>query len=327
MSALTPITRLAPSPTGALHLGNARTFLVNWVLARRNGWRILLRIDDLEGPRIKPGADREAIEDLQWLGLDWDAEAPRPSTRLARHAEALKDLTGRGCVYPCICTRSEIERDAGPDIRHEPDGAVQYPGTCRGRFRSKEETLQSTGRAPAMRFHVPSRGVSFDDAFHGRITFSGGRDVGDFVVQKADGEFAYQLATVVDDADAGVTHVVRGDDLLASTFRQLLVYEALDMTRKTPHYMHIPLVVGPDGRKLAKRHGDTRLRQLRDEGVSAGQVRHLLATWSGWTPAGVETSVQEWVERFELDRLPRQAVVYDDVCDRPGPCAKLRGAS
>ncbi len=327
MSAPKPTTRLAPSPTGALHLGNARTFLVNWVLARRNGWRILLRIDDLDGPRIKPGADLQAIEDLRWLGLDWDAEAPRPSARAPRHREALQMLLDRGSVYPCVCTRSEIERAATVDARREPDGAVQYPGTCLGRFRSREEALQSTGRKPAMRFHVPAREVSFDDSFHGRTNFAGGRDLGDFVVQKADGEFAYQLATVVDDADAGVTHVIRGDDLMASTFRQLLVHEALGLQNQTPHYMHLPLIIGTDGRKLAKRHGDTRLRQLREEGVTAGQVRRQLALWSGWTPAGPEASMNEWLNRFDLTHMPREAVVYDDARQRPTPFAAARGAS
>lgn len=318
-------TRLAPSPTGALHLGNARTFLITWVLARRSGWRVLLRIDDLEGPRVKAGADRQAIEDLKWLGLDWEGPVLYQSTRYSAYAQALTQLERAGMTYPCVCSRTEIEAAAGTRI--EPDQATRYPGTCRGRFASVAEARQVTGREPASRFAVPDRTISYSDAFAGQHRFHGQRQLGDFVVRKSDGEIGYHLATVVDDAAAGVTHVVRGQDLIASTPRQILVYEALGMATKIPTYMHLPLILGTDGKKLAKRHGDTRLGQLRQEGVSAGAVRALLARWSGWTPAGAEATLDEWTERFSLTGLPREAIVYDDARDRPGsrPLAAARG--
>lgn len=310
-------TRLAPSPTGALHLGNGRTFLVNWVLARQQGWRVLLRIDDLEGPRIKPGADSQAIQDLGWLGLDWDEPPAWQSRRTEAYAAALEALIQAGAVYPCTCTRSEIALASGG--REEPDQAAFYPGTCRGRYATPAEAKCATGRDAALRFMVLEREICFEDSFLGRQCFFGQRDIGDFIVRKSDGEWGYQLANVVDDAEAGVTHIVRGEDLLASAPRQILIYEALGLQAKRPQYTHLPLVVGPDGRKLGKRHGDTRLSYLREAGVSAGQVRHLLARWSGWAPSELETSLEEWLERFVLKHLPRPRVVYDDDRDRPTP--------
>ena len=318
-----PATRLAPSPTGALHLGNARTFLINWVLARQNNWRVLLRIDDLEGPRIKPGAQAQVIEDLAWLGLDWEEPVIRQSQRTAAYKEALDALDAAGFVYPCTCTRSEISAIAAGRV--EPDQGEFYPGTCRGRHASLDEALRTTGRPPAIRFRVPAQSIIVPDQRLEMRTFRGQHDLGDFIVRKSDGEFGYQLANVVDDIDLGITHVVRGEDLLASAPRQMLLYEALGMGKRIPAYIHLPLVAGPDGRKLAKRHGDTRISQLRQEGISAGRIRHMLATWSGWNPTSEETSIAEWIDRFDLARLPAAPVAYDDAHDRPRPA--LRGVS
>src|SRR3954451_17510777 len=263
------ITRLAPSPTGALHLGNARTFLVNWLLARRNGWRIVLRIEDLDGPRIKAGADRQAIQDLRWLGLDGDGEPVYQSSRRDSYRAPIDRLIASGAAYPCVCSRREVELSASAP--HAEDGAAVYPGTCRGRFGTIDEAKTAAGREPAIRFRVPegSAGViEFVDAFAGAQRFDVARDLGDFVIAKADGTPAYQLAVVVDDADAGITQVVRGDDLLDSTPRQVLLYRALGLAEEIPQYLHLPLVIGEDGRRLAKRHGDTRLSTYRQRGVT-----------------------------------------------------------
>ena len=309
-----PTTRLAPSPTGALHLGNARTFLVNWVLAAQRDWRVLARIDDLEGPRVKAGADRQALEDLRWLGLSWEGEAAYQSRRTEAYSAALSSLSAGGRTYPCTCTRAEIERQS---VATAADGAPLYTRACLG---ADVASRRAERRVASTRFRVSSQTVRFADEVCGPQQFDAETDLGDFVVRKADGEFAYQLATVVDDAAAGVSHVVRGHDLLASTPRQILLYEALGLGDRVPRHAHLPLVLGTDGKKLAKRHGDTRLRQLRDEGVTAGQVRRLLATWSGFEPAEArETSVAEWVNSFDLSRLPRRAIVYDDARQRPRP--------
>ena len=300
------LTRLAPSPTGAFHLGNARTFLINYVMARQSGWRILLRVEDLDGPRIKAGADRAGIEDLQWLGIEWDEGPVYQAWRNAEYRAAAERLVAEGRAYPCICSRREVEVAASAP--HAEDGAAVYPGTCRGRFKSIEAARRETGRPPAVRFEVSAGEVSFKDQFAGWVAYEPARQLGDFVILKADGTAAYQLAVVLDDAGAGVTHIVRGDDLLDSTPRQILLYRALGLAEKLPEYCHLPLVVGTDGRRLAKRHGDTRVSHYRETGVSSGRMLALLARWSG-LDCGEEATMADMVERFELRHVPREPVV------------------
>ncbi len=301
------VTRLAPSPTGALHLGNARTFLVNWLLARQNGWRVILRIEDIDGPRIKPHADRQAIEDLRWLGLDWDEGPIYQTARMPLYAEALQRLMASGHAYCCTCTRKEVELAASAP--HAEDGAAIYPGRCRGRFADAADARARTGRTPAIRFMVPDLDMTIHDNFHGAYGCNPERDLGDFVIAKADGTPSYQLAVVVDDADAGVQHVVRGDDLLDSTPRQLLLYKALGWEDRIPQYWHLPLVVGKDGRRLAKRHGDTRIAHYRDAGVTCGRLLALLARWCG-VESGDAISLDELLRCFDITRLPRERIVF-----------------
>ncbi len=298
-----PTTRLAPSPTGALHLGNARTFLLNWLLARQRGWRMVLRIEDLDGPRIKRGADREAIEDLKWLGIDWDEGPIYQSSRKAKYAAAIDHLVKRGAAYPCVCSRSEVNQAASAP--HAEDANTIYPGTCRGRFKSLEEAQKVSGWPAVLRFAVPDGAVEFKDRFKGVQRFNVASQLGDFVIAKADGTPAYQLAVVVDDADMNMTEVVRGDDLIDSTPRQILLYEALGWSKQIPNYYHLPLIVGADGRRLAKRHGDTRLAYYRERGVAASRVLELLKRWSGMDGS-----------EFDLEQLPRQAIIFSEEDNR-----------
>jgi glutamyl-tRNA synthetase len=298
-------TRLAPSPTGALHLGNARTFLVTWLLARRHGWSITFRIDDLDGPRVKRGADTAAVDDLRWLGLDWDEGPLSQSARRAVHAAALSELIARRLVYPCVCHRKEIEQAAAAP--HAEDGAAVYPGTCRGKYETADAARVASGREPAWRFATNDVPVRFDDAVTGPQTFVPSRDLGDFIVAKADGTPAYQLATVCDDADANVTRVVRGDDLISSTPRQMLLYDAIRPGQTPAFYAHLPLVVGTDGRRLAKRHGDSRLSFYRGRGVTPGQVLRLLGRWCGVNEA---STTDELLARFDFSTLPRDPIVF-----------------
>ena len=302
------LTRLAPSPTGALHVGNARTFLATWLLARRHGWRVSLRVEDLDGPRVKPGAAAAAMDDLRWLGLDWDNGPLLQSSRAPAHAAAVRQLLAQGDAYPCVCTRREVA--AAASAPHADDGATVYPGTCRGRFASVEDATRFAGRPPAIRFRVPPGPVTWDDWVAGTQRYPDvAAQLGDFVIAKADATAAYQLAVVVDDAAAGVTHVVRGDDLLDSTPRQILLYRALGMAAAIPQYAHLPLVVGTDGRRLAKRHGDSRLSFYRGRGVAAGRVRQLLARWCG-VAVSADAPIAELLERFDLDRLPPNPITF-----------------
>jgi glutamyl-tRNA synthetase len=196
------LTRLAPSPTGAFHLGNARTFLINYLLARREGWQILLRVEDLDGPRVKAGADRAGIEDLRWLGIDWDAGPVYQAERAAEYRAAADRLVAAGLAYPCVCSRRDVERAASAP--HAEDGAAVYPGTCRDRFGSVEDARRAAGREPAIRFRIPADPVSFDDQFAGPVAYPDpARQLGDFVILRNDGLAAYQLAVVCDDARAG----------------------------------------------------------------------------------------------------------------------------
>jgi glutamyl-tRNA synthetase len=300
-------TRLAPSPTGALHLGNARTFLVNWALARQRGWQIVLRIDDLDGPRIKRGADRVAVDLLQWIGIDWDDGPDYQSWWMDDYRAVLQQLHTLGRIYPCHCTRSEIQA-ASQSAPHADEHELRYPGSCRpGEPVSARLDSRLTADA-AWRLLVPEGETSFDDEFAGTFSTNVQANVGDFLVATKQGTPSYQLAVVIDDARSKINRVVRGDDLLSSTPRQLLLYQALGL-QPVPKYWHLPLVVGPDGRRLAKRHGDSRLSHYRQRGVAPQRIVGLLAQWCGVGPR-TEMTAAEFLQRFALSRMPRQRVVF-----------------
>ncbi|MFN4242824.1 MAG: tRNA glutamyl-Q(34) synthetase GluQRS [Tepidisphaerales bacterium] len=303
-------TRLAPSPTGALHLGNARTFLLNFLLARTLNWRILCRIDDLDGPRVKPGADRDALDDLRFLGITWDVGPVYQSHRLEHYRAAAARLLEQGHAYPCTCSRAEVESAASAP--HASDGATPYPGTCRGRYRSLDDA-RASGKPACLRFRFDAPPVAFHDQLHGDVRIDP-TTLGDFPILKADGTPAYQLACAIDDAEDGITRIVRGDDLLDSTPRQLAVQRALRLPDHACRFYHLPLVVGPDGRRLAKRHGDTRIATYRQLGVTAGRLLRLLARWSGipWPHARDPETADDLLPCFDPDRLPTRPTVFTD---------------
>jgi glutamyl-tRNA synthetase len=298
-----PTGRLAPSPTGAQHVGNARTYLIAWLSARARGGRVLLRIEDIDSPRTKPGATKSAFEDLRWLGLDWDGDVAVQSSRMDLYTEALRLLQSREMVYPCTCSRSDVEQAASaPHADHE---VPFYPGTCASRRASEAAALGN--RPYCWRFRLTGESPAFDDLYRGPTSLDLRQCGGDFVVWKMPGAPggssgpAYQLAVVVDDAAQGVTEVVRADDLIPSTPRQLLLYRALDL--KPPRFCHVPLVVGPDGRRLAKRHGDTRLVALRDAGVRPEALLGLLAWSCGWLGDMRPVTACEQLSRFQLGTI------------------------
>jgi glutamyl-tRNA synthetase len=306
---MTPVGRLAPSPTGAQHVGNARTYLIAWLSARSQGGRVVLRIEDIDSPRVKPGAAEQALEDFRWLGLDWDSGPVVQSQRLPLYEDAFKQLQLGELVYPCTCTRADVERAASaPHIEHE--GPV-YPGTCAHRCAADAACL---GDVPyCWRFRLPAVTPSFVDSIRGPTQIDLDQVGSDFVVWKpparpgAPSMPAYQLAVAVDDAAQGVTEVIRGDDLIPSTPRQLILYELLGLT--APAFSHVPLVVGPDGRRLAKRHGDTRLATLRDAGVRAEILLGLLAWSCGWMEAVRPVTACELIPYFQLEKIPNTPFV------------------
>jgi glutamyl-tRNA synthetase len=306
--------RYAPSPTGALHVGNARTALLAWLQVRARGGVFVMRVEDLDRPRTVAGATDRLLEDLRWLGLDWDEGPGRggpcgpylQSERGAIYEEAIARLTAAGQVFECFCSRQEIAAASAP---HGPqDDGPRYPGTCRALAPALVEQRRAQGRKGSLRFLVPDGTVRFDDALHGPQSMDVGATVGDFVVRRADGIHAYQLAVAVDDALMGVTDVLRGDDLLGSTPRQLLLLQALGLP--VPRHLHVPLLLGADGQRLSKRKGDINLGWLREHGVAPQRLVAELARTCGLTDRR-EIEPRELIASFDPSRIARQPVAFD----------------
>lgn len=300
------VGRLAPSPTGALHLGNVRTFMIAYLRARSLGGKVIMRIEDLDHPRDKIGADVEALEDLKYLGFDWD-EVYRQSERVELYREAITKLHEESLVYPCVCSRRDVE--AAQSAPHEGD-QLYYPGICRGRFSSWQEAVKLK-TSPCWRFAVPPKTeISFEDVFAGRFSMDVSKTLGDFPLARDEAGAGYTLAVVVDDLAMGVTEVVRGDDLLAATPQQILLARHLG-AKKIPDYCHVPLVVGRDGKRLAKRHGDTRIASYRKSGVKREEIIGFLAASCGWCEEGERISLENLLPRFSLDTIPHTPLVVE----------------
>lgn len=301
------VGRLAPSPTGRLHLGHARSFLLAWWHARSRGGRIVLRLEDLDVVRVKPEMLEATLEDLRWLGLDWDGAAYIQSSGVADIDAAAEALLARGLAYPCTCTRKEILAAllAALSAPHGGESAAIYPGTCRGKYATLEDAERAAGRPAALRFRVPDIVVRIEDGVQGVHEYDARRVIGDFPISRRIGMPAYQLAVVVDDARQGVTEIVRGADLLESCARQWLLQEALGLPH--PRWWHVPLVTDESGRRLAKRSDDVSLARLR----AAGTDPRLIVAWAARS-AGMEVPAKahahEITPRFDMVRLPRSEV-------------------
>ena len=314
------VGRLAPSPTGALHLGNVRTFMVAWLRARQAGGKVILRMEDLDHPKHKPGADVQAIEDLRWLGFDWD-EAFTQSERKGLYAEALARLRAQGLAYPCVCSRRDVE--AAQSAPHEGE-QLRYPGTCRDRFATWAEAvafmnsatgsvpMSATGKIPCWRFRTREGArVAFEDGFAGHYEMDVWETLGDFPLARDEKGAGYAIAVTVDDAAMGVTEVVRGDDLLPATPPQILLYQALGLP--VPDFFHVPLVVGPDGRRLAKRHGDTRIASFREAGVSPERLIGFLARSLRLIENERPIGLRSLIGLLDPARIPRGPLVYQGL--------------
>ena len=315
--------RFAPSPTGALHLGNLRTALAAWLSARAAGESFLVRMEDLDRVTASPDHERSQLADLEALGLDRDGPVVRQSERFELYRAAIDRLRSAGLVYPCYCTRREIraEIDAAAQAPNGPvpDGA--YPGTCRRLDARARAEREAAGRRPALRLRTDGEVVEIVDDVWGAVP---GR-LDDVVLARSDGVPAYNLAVVVDDAAQGVTQVVRGDDLLPSTPRQVHLQRLLGLP--TPRYRHVPLVLGPDGRRLAKRDGPVTLAELGAGHGAPGRSERLdtivtaLASSLGLLEPGeriTTASLAALAGRFDVDRLPRLPLAWPDLAARLG---------
>ena len=318
----------------SLHLGNARTFLINWALAKQNNWDIILRIEDLAHPDVKPGVIDDIISTLQWLGLTWSGNPIIQSQNLEPYNNALTTLAQNALCFPCALTRTEIEQAAtaphvGEHETHFPQ-AARPPGAG-----STTYTPNPADTDTNHRFITNPQTITFHDKIHGPQSFNPANSVGDFVIWTKRAQPAYQLAVVVDDHRQNVTHIVRGDDLLDSTARQLLIYRSLGYAPE-PNYYHLPLVVGTDGRRLAKRHGDTRINQYKKQAIPPEAIvglLHHLSTQHHNTPnkQPEPMSADDFAKAFSLDTMPTTPVVLTKDAERlharttpPGPPTRVR---
>jgi glutamyl-tRNA synthetase len=304
-------TRIAPAPSGSIHVGNARAALYNWLFSRQRGGVFILRIEDTDQKRATEAAYGAIVEDLEWLGLSWDEGPFLQSTRLDSYAAAASRLIEGGSAYRCYCTPEELDtRRKAAMAAGRPPG---YDGRCRDLTPEERAAFEAEGRSFALRFRVPeNRTIAFEDVVRGHVAIDTSQ-ISDFVIQRSDGFPTYMLAVTVDDLDMDITHVIRGEDLLASTPRQMLIREALGVS-ELPVFAHLPLVVASDGSKLSKRWGDVSVRAYRDAGfLPEAMVNYLaLLGWSFDDHTNV-FSIDELVEKFSLERVGKNPAAFDVV--------------
>ncbi|MFD0673243.1 tRNA glutamyl-Q(34) synthetase GluQRS [Cohnella sp. GCM10027633] len=293
--------RFAPTPSGLLHIGNAFTALAAWLQMRQAGGEFVLRVEDIDTARSRADLAALQLEDLRWLGIDWDEGPDVGGTyapyvqgeRMPSYEEALRRLDEAGRLYPCYCSRSDLARVASAPHGLSSEGGA-YPGLCR-LLTEEERAVRAAAKPPAMRFRMDGGPVTFRDGMFGEVAFAGD-EIGDFVVKRADGLFSYQLAVAVDDAAMGITDVLRGADLLDSTPRQLALYEALGLT--APSFAHVPLLMDANGRRLSKRDRSITLASLREAGTSPERLIGVLAGAAGWIDRPEPLSARELVSAF-----------------------------
>ncbi len=299
------VTRFAPSPTGYLHIGGARTALFNWAFARHTGGKMLLRIEDTDRERSTEGAVQAIFDGLKWLGLAWDGEPFMQFSRAARHAEVAHELLSRGQAYYCYCSPEELAE------MRETARANGQPPRYNGYWRDRDPSEAPQGVAPVIRIKAPQSGeIRVQDHVQGEVVFKA-ENLDDFIILRSDGTPTYMLAVVVDDHDMGVTHIIRGDDHLTNAARQIVIYNGMGWS--VPEMSHIPLIHGPDGAKLSKRHGALGVEAYRQMGYLPEALRNYLARL-GWSHGDEEIfSTEQMVEWFGLDALNKGAARFDFV--------------
>lgn len=306
------VGRFAPSPSGRMHLGNAFSALIAWLAVRSAGGEMVLRQEDLDPQRCKREYADQIEEDYRWLGLDWDrggsagGDAYYQSNRDDIYAEALETLRQNHLIYPCFCTRNQLHAASAP---HATDGTTLYPGTCRN-LTPAEQTERAKTRKPAMRVKVPDETVSFTDHIMGAYHQNLAQACGDFILRRSDGVFAYQLAVVLDDIAMGVTQVVRGRDLLSSTPRQMYLYRLFGAS--PPQYIHVPLLLARDGRRLSKREHDLDLGALRARGFSGEEIVGRVAYLAGLLPHPRPARPRDLLPLFSWEKVPKENLVLPE---------------
>lgn len=300
--------RFAPSPTGYLHVGGARTALFNWLFARHHGGVFVLRIEDTDRERSSELMTRAILEGMEWLGLDWDEGPYHQADGLERHRAAALRLLETGHAYRCFCTPEELEERR--TRARDSQLAYRYDRRCLLEVEPEEaEHRAAAGQPFTIRFRVPEGRTSWDDAVHGRIEFDNS-EIEDFIILRSDGTPIYNLAVVSDDVEMGITHVIRGDDHISNTPRQIMVYQALGAT--LPTFAHVPMILGPDGKRLSKRHGATAIGEYREQGILPEAMTNFLALL-GWSPGGNEEifTIPELIERFTLEGINKKSAIFD----------------
>lgn len=301
--------RFAPSPTGYLHVGGARTALFNWLYARQHGGRFLLRIEDTDRERSTPEAVEAIFEGLRWLRIDWDAEPVFQSRRIEEHRRMVKGLLDVGAAYHCFCDPELLARQQKEVQKSQR--VYRYPGTCRHLSPDEVSIRLASGASHAVRFKMPPGRTAFRDLVHGPIQVVN-RELDDFILLRQDGTPVYQVAVVSDDIFMGITHVIRGDDHISNTPKQILLYEALG--RPTPQFAHVPLILGPDKKRLSKRHGATSVMDYRNQGIYWAAMRNFLALL-GWSPGDDREMLDqsELIRSFSLKAINSAGAVFDEA--------------
>ena len=297
-----PVGRFAPTPSGRMHMGNVFAALIAWLAVRSQGGTMLLRMEDLDRQRTKAEYAQVLLEDLAWLGLDYDLQTQPQSQRTEIYIEFFEKLKLMGLLYPCYCTRDQLHSVNAP---HRSDGTYVYPGTCRD---LSEQERSEMAKTPAWRVRVPDRSYTVRDRIQGIYTENLAADCGDFIVRRADGAFVYQLAVTVDDGLSGVTQVVRGVDLLNSSPRQMYLQALFGFP--APEYAHVPLLIAPDGRRLSKRDRDMDLGYLRSR-VTAPKLLGQLAYAAGLLEQPEPVTPHELVDEFSFEKLRKQDICLD----------------
>ena len=302
-----PRVRFAPSPTGYLHVGGARTALFNWLYARHTGGTLVLRIEDTDRERSTEAHTKVILDGLSWLGITWEEGPLFQGEYGPRHRADAERLVAEGTAYRCFCTRDELEAQ-----RREAEaagGVFRYDRRCHRLPAEEIARRHAAGIPSTIRFFLPDDEIAWDDAVHGRISFRG-RDLDDFVILRSDGSAIYNMAVVSDDIAMDITHVIRGDDHISNTPKQIALYRALG--HELPVFAHVPMILGTDGKKLSKRHGATAVGDYQDQGILAPAMRNFLALL-GWSPGGDREIVpeEEMIQLFTLEGIQKKAAVFD----------------